>query len=65
MENAAPSGSFGLKDSVCHLDSHRVVAKSEEGVVIKVLLATPGLTLTGDDGLQLTANTTLLVAYNS
>jgi hypothetical protein len=57
LENAAPFGSFGLNDIVCHPDGYLVVAKSDEGVLIKVPLATPGLTLTGDGRLQLTDNT--------
>jgi len=71
---AAPSGSFGLNGIVYHPDGYLIVAKSDEGALIKVPLSNPGsftkvnttgLVLTGDDGLQLINNTTLLVACNA
>jgi sugar lactone lactonase YvrE len=71
---AAPSGSFGLNGIVAHPDGYLIVAKSDEGALIKVPLSNPagftkvnttGLTLTGDDGLQLTDNNTLLVVCNA
>lgn len=77
LENAAlaaPSGAFGLNGIVYHPDGYLLVAKSDEGAIFKVPLATPssftkvtatGLTLTGDDGLQLTDNNTLLVVCNA
>jgi hypothetical protein len=60
LENAALAalfGPFGLNDISWHSDGYLVVAKSDGGVLIKVLLATPSLTLTGDGRLQLTDNT--------
>ncbi|TVT39210.1 hypothetical protein FNT36_16255 [Hymenobacter setariae] len=77
LENAAlaaPAGAFGLNGIVYHPGGYLIVAKSDEGALIKVPLANPssftkvtttGLTLTGDDGLQLTDNNTLLVACNA
>jgi hypothetical protein len=77
LENSAlsaPSGSFGLNGIVYHPDGYLIVAKSDEGALLKVPLSNPGsftkvnttgLTLTGDDGLQLIDNTTLLVACNA
>ncbi|MFD1872399.1 gluconolaconase [Hymenobacter bucti] len=77
LENAAlaaPAGSFGLNGIVYHPGGYLLVAKSDEGALIKVPLANPssftkvattGLTLTGDDGLQLTDNNTLLVVCNA
>jgi sugar lactone lactonase YvrE len=77
LENAAlaaPAGSFGLNGIVYHPDGYLIVAKSDEGALIKVPLNNPGsftkvtttgLVLTGDDGLQLINNTTLLVACNA
>ena len=71
---AAPAGTFGLNGIVYHPDGYLLVAKSDEGVLIKVPLNNPtgfskvaatGLNLTGDDGLQLYDNTTLLVACNA
>jgi len=71
---AAPSGSFGLNGIVYHPDGYLIVAKSDEGALIKVPLSNPanftkvnttGLVLTGDDGLQLINNTTLLVVCNA
>jgi sugar lactone lactonase YvrE len=77
LENAAlaaASGAFGLNGIVYHPDGYLLVAKSDEGAIFKVPLATPSsftkvtttdLTLTGDDGLQLTDNNTLLVVCNA
>ncbi len=71
---AAPSGSFGLNGIVAHPDGYLLVAKSDEGALLKVPLSNPasftkvnttGLVLTGDDGLQLTDNNTLLVVCNA
>jgi len=71
---AAAAGSFGLNGIVYHPGGYLLVAKSDEGALIKVPLANPsgftkvttsGLTLTGDDGLQLTDNNTLLVVCNA
>ena len=71
---AAPSGSFGLNGIVYHPNGYLIVAKSDEGALLKVPLNNPGgftkvnttgLTLSGDDGLQLTDNNTLLVACNA
>lgn len=77
LENAAlaaPAGSFGLNGIVYHPDGYLVVAKSDEGALIKVPLNNPagfskvtatGLNLTGADGLQLLDNNTLLVVCNA
>lgn len=77
LENAAlaaPAGKFGLNGIVYHPSGYLLVAKSDEGALIKVPLANPGsfskVTLTGvdltnDDGLQLIDNTTLLASCNS
>ncbi|HET9503257.1 MAG TPA: gluconolaconase [Hymenobacter sp.] len=77
LENSAlgaSSGSFGLNGIVAHPDGYLIVAKSDEGALIKVPLSNPanftkvnttGLVLTGDDGLQLTDNNTLLVVCNA
>jgi sugar lactone lactonase YvrE len=77
LENAAlaaPAGTFGLNGIVYHPGGYLIVAKSDEGALIKVPLTNPtdftkvtatGLTLTGDDGLQLTDDNTLLVACNA
>ena len=71
---AAPAGMFGLNGIVYHPNGYLLVAKSDEGALIKVPIATPtsftkvtatGLNLAGDDGLQLTDNTTLLAACNA
>lgn len=71
---AASSGSFGLNGIVAHPDGYLIVAKSDEGALIKVPLSNPagftkvnttGLVLTGDDGLQLIDNNTLLVVCNA
>ena len=71
---AAPAGTFGLNGIVYHPDGYLLVAKSDEGALIKVPLSSPasfskvtatGLNLSGDDGLQLLDNTTLLAACNA
>jgi sugar lactone lactonase YvrE len=71
---AAPAGTFGLNGIVYHPNGYLIVAKSDEGALIKVPLANPasftkvtatGLNLAGDDGLQLTDNNTLLAACNA
>ena len=72
---AAPAGKFGLNGIVCHPGGYLLVAKSDEGTLLKVPLANPagfskvalpaGLDLSGDDGLQLIDNTTLLAACNA
>ena len=72
---AAPAGKFGLNGIVYHPSGFLLVAKSDEGALLKVPLANPagfskvtlpvGLDLSGDDGLQLTDNTTLLAACNA
>ncbi|TFZ66543.1 hypothetical protein E4631_11035 [Hymenobacter sp. UV11] len=77
LENAAlaaPAGKFGLNGIVYHPNGYLLVAKSDEGALIKVPLANPnsfskvtltGVDLTNDDGLQLLDNTTLLASCNS
>ncbi|MGI4832132.1 MAG: hypothetical protein ACRYFK_01590 [Janthinobacterium lividum] len=77
LENAAlgaPAGTFGLNGIVYHPDGYLLVAKSDEGALLKVPLNNPtgfsrvaatGLNLSGDDGLQLYDNNTLLVACNA
>jgi sugar lactone lactonase YvrE len=78
LENAAlaaPAGKFGLNGIVYHPSGYLLVAKSDEGALIKVPISNPAsftkvtlptaLSLSGDDGLQLTNNTTLLVACNA
>jgi sugar lactone lactonase YvrE len=77
LENSAlgaAAGAFGLNGIVYHPDGYLIVAKSDEGALIKVPLTNPGgftkvtttgLTLTGDDGLQLLDNNTLLVVCNA
>ncbi|RZK28829.1 MAG: hypothetical protein EOO63_10370 [Hymenobacter sp.] len=72
---AAPSGKFGLNGIVYHPNGYLLVAKSDEGTLIKVPVNNPnaftkvtlptGLDLSNDDGLQLTANTTLLAVCNA
>jgi sugar lactone lactonase YvrE len=72
---AAPAGKFGLNGIVYHPNGYLLVAKSDEGALIKVPITNPngftkvtlpaGLSLLNDDGLQLTANTTLLAVCNS
>jgi sugar lactone lactonase YvrE len=86
LENAvlaAPTGKFGLNGIVYHPSGYLLVAKSDEGKLLKIPITTvpgsaatvPGaittvtlptaLSLSGDDGLQLTNNTTLLVVCNT
>ena len=71
---AAPSGKFGLNGIVYHPGGYLIVAKSDEGALFKVPLASPtsftkitatGLDLSGVDGLQLVDNTTLLAVCNA
>lgn len=72
---AAPAGTFGLNGIVYHPDGFLIVAKSDEGALLKVPLSSPGsfskivlatgLNLSGDDGLQLIDTKTLLVACNA
>jgi len=71
---AAPAGKFGLNGIVYHPNGYLLVAKSDEGALIKVPLANPssfskvnlnGVNLANDDGLQLFDNTTLLAACNA
>jgi sugar lactone lactonase YvrE len=72
---AAPTGKFGLNGIVYHPSGYLLVAKSDEGILLKVPLANPaaftkvtlptGLNLSGADGLQLLDNTTLLVVCNA
>jgi sugar lactone lactonase YvrE len=73
----APAGAFGLNGIVYHPSGYLLVAKSDEGKLLKIPIAngnpgTPttvtlptGLSLLGDDGLQLLNNTTLLVVCNA
>ena len=77
LENTAlgaPAGTFGLNGIVYHPDGYLLVTKSDEGALLKVPLNNPagfskvvatGLNLSGDDGLQLYDNNTLLVACNA
>ena len=71
---AAPAGMFGLNGIVYHPNGYLIVAKSDEGALLKVPLANPaafskiaatGLNLSGDDGLQLVDNSTLLTVCNA
>jgi sugar lactone lactonase YvrE len=81
---SAPAGKFGLNGIVYHPSGYLLVAKSDEGKLLKipiitvagstttmpgtlttVMLPTTGLDLSGDDGLQLLNNTTLLVVCNA
>jgi hypothetical protein len=81
---SAPAGKFGLNGIVYHPSGYLLVAKSDEGKLLKipiitvagstttmpgtlttVTLPTTGLDLSGDDGLQLRNNTTLLVVCNA
>ncbi|MGI4872943.1 MAG: hypothetical protein ACRYFX_17420 [Janthinobacterium lividum] len=71
---AAPAGKFGLNGIVYHPGGFLLVAKSDEGSLLKVPLSNPGsftkvtatgLDLSGDDGLQLVDANTLLVACNA
>jgi len=76
LENAAlaaPSGSFGL-NGIAYQNGYLIVAKSDEGKLIKVPLtnpngfttvATTGLNLAGADGIQLVDKNTLLVSCNA
>ena len=76
LENAAlaaPAGSFGL-NGIVYQNGYLIVAKSDEGKLIRVpltnpsgfsVIATPGLNLSGADGLQLIDNTTLLASCNA
>lgn len=77
LENAAlaaPTGKFGLNGIVYHPSGYLLVAKSDEGALLKVPLSNPAsftkvtlpsaLSLSGADGLQLTNNTTLLAVCN-
>lgn len=73
----APAGKFGLNGIVYHPSGYLVVAKSDEGKLLKIPInngspGTPttvalptGLDLSGDDGLQLRDNTNLLVVCNA
>jgi sugar lactone lactonase YvrE len=77
---AAPAGSFGL-NGIAYQDNYLIVAKSDEGKLIKVPLTnsvpgsanpvtfstvnTTGLNLTGADGIQLIDKNTLLVSCNA
>jgi sugar lactone lactonase YvrE len=86
LENAAlaaPTGKFGLNGIVYHPSGYLLVAKSDEGKLLKIPITTvpgttttvagtittvtlpAGLSLSGDDGLQLLNNTTLLVVCNA
>jgi sugar lactone lactonase YvrE len=73
----APAGMFGLNGIVYHPSGYLLVAKSDEGKLLKIRIvnnnpgalttvAVPtGLSLLGDDGLQLVDNTTLHVVCNA
>jgi sugar lactone lactonase YvrE len=76
LENAqlsAPAGAFGLNGIVFHPDGYLLVAKSDEGAIIKVPIANPtsftklttSQNLMGADGIRLQDNNTLQVACNS
>jgi sugar lactone lactonase YvrE len=76
LENAqlaAPAGAFGLNGIVFHPDGYLLVAKSNEGALFKVPLASPTAftrvtlpqALTGADGLLLQDNNTLQVVTNA
>lgn len=70
---AAPAGAFGLNGIVFHPDGYLLVAKSNEGALFKVPLATPAAftrvattqNLMGADGLLLEDNNTLQVVTNA
>ncbi len=71
---SAPAGTFGLNGIVFNRRGYLLVAKSDEGAIIKVPIASPstftkvavtGFGLTGCDGLQMVDETTLLVSCNS
>jgi hypothetical protein len=76
LENAAlaaPAGSFGL-NGIAYQNGYLIVAKSDEGKLLKVPLNNPsgfttitatGLNLAGADGIQLVDNNTLLVSCNA
>ncbi|WP_223649508.1 SMP-30/gluconolactonase/LRE family protein [Hymenobacter psoromatis] len=75
----APAGMFGLNGIVYNPNGYLLVAKSDVGALIKVPLDSPSkfaqvkllatgtmaLNLSGDDGLQLLDNATLLAACNA
>ncbi|GAB2967139.1 SMP-30/gluconolactonase/LRE family protein [Hymenobacter coalescens] len=69
----APAGAFGLNGIVVHPDGYLLVAKTNEGAILKVPLNNPGAlsrvtigpSLAGADGLQLADNNTLLVVCNA
>ena len=69
---AAPVGKFGLNGIVYHPDGYLLVARSDEGSIYKVDLATKAISRVGiaqdllaADGLRLTDNKTLQVACNA
>ena len=70
---AAPAGTFGL-NGIAYQNGYLIVAKSDEGKLIKVPLTNPsgfttvtatGLNLAGADGIQLVDKNTLLVSCNA
>jgi len=71
---AAPAGKFGLNGIVYHPEGYLLVAKSDEGAILKVPINNPkgyskvtatGLDLSGADGLLLADNSTLLAVCNA
>jgi sugar lactone lactonase YvrE len=74
---SAPAGKFGLNGIVYHPSGYLLVAKSDEGKLLKIPITNgnpgtlttvtlpKGLDLSGDDGLQLFNNTTLHVVCNA
>ena len=74
---SAPAGKFGLNGIVYHPSGYLLVAKSDEGKLLKIpinngnpgtlttVTLPKGLDLSGDDGLQLFNNTTLHVVCNA
>lgn len=76
LENAAlaaPAGTFGL-NGIAYQNGYLIVAKSDEGKLLKVPLTNPngfatvtttGLNLAGADGIQLVDKNTLLVSCNA
>jgi sugar lactone lactonase YvrE len=76
LENAAlaaPAGTFGL-NGIAYQSGYLIVAKSDEGKLLKVPLTNPngfttvtatGLNLAGADGIQLIDKNTLLVSCNA
>ncbi|QKG56156.1 hypothetical protein GKZ68_05555 [Hymenobacter sp. BRD128] len=80
---SAPAGKFGLNGIVYHPSGYLLIAKSDEGKLLKLPITTgagttttvpgtlttvtlpTGLDLSGDDGLQLLDNTTLLASCNA